>query len=137
MISDAETEDFVHEAFAIVEALQWIRIFPLVYLFGQNLYQFWRGGVHKNTEIFQNQDFSDADVIFCYLLPRYGKIRKNCLATIETGKPLLFLTLLKCQPIRFIKFRGTKCTHQLLFIKRLNKNCAKTTNEETKRKNQI
>ncbi len=60
----------VHEASAIVGSTKAVgyEYSPLVYLWAKFLSIFWRGGKIKYGNIW-NQNFSDADIIFCYLLP--------------------------------------------------------------------
>lgn len=60
----------VHESSAIVGATKAVgyEYSPIVYLWAKFLSIFWKGGEIEYGNIW-NQDFSDADVIFCYLLP--------------------------------------------------------------------
>ena len=60
----------VHEASTLVGSTKAVgyEYSPLVYLWAKFLSIFWRGDAIKYGNIW-NQNFSDADVIFCYLLP--------------------------------------------------------------------
>ncbi len=77
----------VHEASAIVGSTKAIgyEYSPLVYLWAKFISIFWRGGAIKYGNIW-NQDFSDADVIFCYLLPHaMAKFEKIVLPQLKPG----------------------------------------------------
>lgn len=58
---------------------------PLVYVWAKFLSIFWRGGKIKYGNIW-NQNFEDADVIFCYLLPKaMMKFEKVVLPQLTPG----------------------------------------------------
>ncbi len=77
----------VHEASVIVGRSNAIgyEYSPIVYLWAKFLSIFWRGGEIKYGNIW-NQDFSNADVIFCYLLPKaMAKFEKTLLPKLKPG----------------------------------------------------
>lgn len=58
---------------------------PLIWLWAKFLAIFWRGGEIRFGNIW-NQNFSDADVIFCYLLPQaMKKFEKELVPLLKRG----------------------------------------------------
>ena len=77
----------VHEAARTVGSANAIgyEYSPIVYLWAKFLSIFWRGGKIKFGNIW-SQNFADADVIFCYLLPHaMGKFEKIVLPQLKAG----------------------------------------------------